>query len=86
MIYIFLKLVNISDLIFFNIIPYDDDDLRQLRPTLVYWTLKKKNWFTLKSCSCTQKACQEAFQAHYSFGKLGGYKCLYCNKYDETQI
>ena len=37
--------------------------------------LKKDNtWFILKSCSCAQKACQEVFQAHYSFGKLGGYK------------
>ena len=35
--------------------------------------LKKDNtWFTLKSCSCAQKA----FQAHYSFDKLGGYKGL----------
>ena len=35
--------------------------------------LKKYNtWFTLKSCSCAQKAYQEALQAHYSFGKLGG--------------
>ena len=42
---------------------------------------KKKNiWFALKSCSCAQKACQEAFQAHYSFGKLGGYKvCIVAN-------
>ena len=47
--------------------------------------LKKDNtWFTLKSCSYAQKACQEAFQAHYSFGKSGGYKGLYCNKYYET--
>ena len=36
--------------------------------------LKKENsWFTLKSCFYGQKACQEAFQAHYSFSKLGGY-------------
>ena len=49
--------------------------------------LKKDNtWFILKYCSCVQKACQEAFQAHYNFGKLGGYKGLHCNKYYETQI
>ena len=36
--------------------------------------LKKGNTlFTLKSFSCAQKACQEAFLAHYSFDKLGGY-------------
>ena len=41
--------------------------------------LKKDNtWFTLKYCSCAKKACQEAVQAHYSFGKLGGYKGLCC--------
>ena len=39
-------------------------------------------WFTLKSGWCAQ----EASQAHYSFGKLRGYKSLYCNKYYETQI
>ena len=43
-------------------------------------------WFTLKSSSCAQKACQEAFQAHYSFGKLGVYKGLHCKKYYETQM
>ena len=44
--------------------------------------LKKDNtWFTLKSCFCSQKAWQEAFQAHYSLGKLGGYKGLYCNHF-----
>ena len=43
--------------------------------------LKKENtWFTLKSCSYAQKA----FQGHYSFGKLGGYKGLYQRKYYET--
>ena len=47
---------------------------------------KDNTWFTLKSCSCAQKAFQVAFQAHYSFGKLGGYKGLYCRKYYETQI
>ena len=47
--------------------------------------LKKDNtWFSLKSCSCVQRAYQEAFQAHYSFEKLGGYKGLYYNKYYET--
>ena len=45
---------------------------------------EESTWFTLKSCSCAQKACQEAFQAHYSFGKLGGYKGLYYIKYYET--
>ena len=35
---------------------------------------KDNTWFTLKSCSCAQKTCQEAFQAHYSFGKLGSIK------------
>ena len=36
--------------------------------------LKKGNTlFTLKLCSCAQKACQEAFLAHDSFDKLGGY-------------
>ena len=45
---------------------------------------KDKIWFTLKSCSCAQKAFQKVFQAHY--GKLGGYKGLYCNKYYETKI
>ena len=45
--------------------------------------LKKDNpWFTLKSCPSAKKA----FQAHYSFGKLGGYKVLYCSKYYETEI
>ena len=49
--------------------------------------LKKDNtWFTLKSCSYAQKYFQEVFQAHYIFGKLGGYKGLYCRKYYETQI
>ena len=49
--------------------------------------LKKDNtWFTLKYCSCVQSAFQEYFQDHYSFGKLGIYKGLYCNKYYETQI
>ena len=49
--------------------------------------LKKDNtWFTLKYCSCAQKYFQEAFQTHYSFGKLGGYKGLYYSKYYETQI
>ena len=49
--------------------------------------LKKDNTcFTLKSCSCTKKTCQEAFQAHYSFGKLGDYKGSYCSKYYETRI
>ena len=49
--------------------------------------LKKENtWFTLQSCSYAQKTCQEAFQAHYSFGKLAGYKGLCCSKYYETQI
>ena len=49
--------------------------------------LKKDNtWFTLKSCSCAQKDFQEAFQAHYIYVKLGGYKGLYCSKYYETQI
>ena len=45
------------------------------------WNLKKDNtWFSLKSCLCTQKACQEAFQAHYSFGKLRGLKvCIVAN-------
>ena len=44
--------------------------------------LEKDNTrFTLKSCSYAQKACQEAFQAHYSFDKLEGYKGLYCSKY-----
>ena len=39
--------------------------------------LEKDNTrFTLKSCSYAQKACQEAFQAHYSFDKLGCYKVL----------
>ena len=46
----------------------------------------KKEKFTLKYCSCGQKGCQEAFEAQYSFGKLGGYKGLYCIKYYETQI
>ena len=43
--------------------------------------LKKDNTlFTLKSGSRAQKACQEAFQAHYSFGKWGGYKvCIVAN-------
>ena len=51
------------------------------------WDLKKDNiWFTLKSCSCAKKAYEEAFQAHYSFGKLGSYKCLYFSKYYETHI
>ena len=47
--------------------------------------LKKDNtWFTLKSCSCAQNSSQEAFQTHcISFGKLGGYKGLYCIKYYE---
>ena len=37
-------------------------------------------WFTLKSCSYAQKACLEAFQAYYSFGKLGGYiVCIVAN-------
>ena len=41
--------------------------------------LKNDNiWLTLKSCSCAQNSFQGAFQAHYSFGKLGGYKYLYC--------
>ena len=49
--------------------------------------LKKENtWSTLKLCSYAQKYCQESFQAHYSFGKLRGYKGLYYNKYYETQI
>ena len=49
--------------------------------------IKKDNtWFTLKSCFCVQNVCQEVFQTHYSFGKLIGYKCLYYNKYYETQI
>ena len=49
--------------------------------------LKNDNtWFTLKFCSWDKKTCQEAFQAHYSFGKLGGYKGLYCGKYYETQM
>ena len=47
---------------------------------------KNNTWFTLKSCSCGQKACKEAFQAQYSFGKLGGYKGLCCSKYYEIQI
>ena len=47
---------------------------------------KDNTWFTLKSCSCVKKSYQEAFQAHYSFDKLGGYKGLYCNKYYETHI
>ena len=48
--------------------------------------LKKDNtWFNLKSCSCAQKAFRESFQVQYSFGKLGGYKDLYCSKYYETQ-
>ena len=38
---------------------------------------KDNNYFTLKSYSCAQKVYQEAFQAHYSFGKLRGYKGLY---------
>ena len=43
--------------------------------------LKKDNIrFTLKSCSCAQKDCDEDFQAHYSFGKLGGYKGLYYSR------
>ena len=46
----------------------------------------KNDMFTLKYCSCGQKGCQEALEAQYSFGKLGGYKGLYCNKYYETQI
>ena len=47
--------------------------------------LKKDNtWFTLKSSSCAKQARQEAFQCHYSFGKLGGYKGMYCSKYYET--
>ena len=47
--------------------------------------IKKDNaWFTLKSCFSPQTICQEAFEAHYNFGKLGGYKGLYCNKYHET--
>ena len=51
------------------------------------WDLKKDNtWFTLKSCYYAQKACQEDLQDHYSFRKLGGYKGLYCIKYDETRI
>ena len=33
-------------------------------------------WFILKYCFYAKKSCQEAFQAHYSFGKLGGYKSL----------
>ena len=50
---------------------------------LVLSDIKKENtWFTLKSCSCAQKA----FQAHCIFDKLGGYKGLYSNKYYETQI
>ena len=49
--------------------------------------LKKDNIrFILKSCSCAQKSCQEPFKAHYSFGKLEGYKGLYCIKYYETHI
>ena len=47
---------------------------------------KDNTWFTLKYHFCAQKVCQEAFQAHYSFGKLEGFKSLYCNKYYETQI
>ena len=47
--------------------------------------LKNDNtWFTLNSCSCAHKACQEDFQAYYSFGNLGGYKGFYCIKYYET--
>ena len=45
---------------------------------------KDNTWFTLKSCSCAQKSCQETFQAHCNFGKLGGYKGLYSRKYYET--
>ena len=46
------------------------------------WFMKDNTWFTLKSCSFAKRA----FQAHYSFDDLGGYKGLYCSKYYETQI
>ena len=49
--------------------------------------LKKHNTlFTLKYGCYAQKDSEEVFQADYCFGKLGGYKGLYCSKYYENRI